>query len=96
MMTSIIEKLPFELKLKILSYKQSPPHFFAMKHGLFPIRDSLLPPIKEDDEWIYLLESENEEEDELMFLIDDITPSHHYFVSLPQPFHYSYYSDSFL
>lgn len=95
MMTSIIEKLPIELKLKILSYKQSPPHFFAIKSGLFPIRDSLLPPIKEEDEWIKLVDSDDEE-DELMFLIDDITPSHHYFVSLPQPFHYSYYSDSFL
>ncbi len=94
MMTSIIEKLPIELKLKILSYKQSPPHFLAIKSGLFPIRDSLLPPIKEEDEWIKLVNSDDDE-DELIFQMDDVTHSHHY-VSLPQPFHYSYYSDSFL
>jgi hypothetical protein len=59
MMCEIIEKLPYDLKLKILTYKQSPPHYLAIKNGLFPIRDSLLPPCK-DDEWIYLYDSDEE------------------------------------
>ena len=92
-MCEIIEKLPFELKLKILSYKKSPPHFLAIKTGLFPIRDSLLPPIKEEDEWIKLVDSDDagsDNEDELIFQMDDVTH-----VS-PQPFHYSRWTDYFL
>ncbi len=89
MMCEIIEKLPFELKLKILSYKKSPPHFLAIKSGLFPIRDSLLPPIKEEDEWIKLVDSDDDE-DELIFQMDDVTHVN------PQPFHYSHWTDYFL
>tara|TARA_Y100000361_G_C10957708_1_gene237153 strand:+ start:183 stop:467 length:285 start_codon:yes stop_codon:yes gene_type:complete len=76
MMTEIMRKLPVELKLKILGYKQSPPHFIAMKTGLFPIRDSMLKIIEEptislheeededdlDSEWLmFQLEMEDEE-----------------------------------
>ena len=60
MMTEIISKLPFELKLKILGYKQSPPHFMAIKNGLFPIRDSMLNII--ENSTIYLHEEEEEED----------------------------------
>ncbi len=60
MMTEIISKLPLELKRKILGYKQSPPHFTAIKNGLFPIRDSMLNIIEE--ETISLREEEEEED----------------------------------
>ena len=60
MMTEIISKLPFELKLKILGYKQSPPHFMAIKNGLFPIRDSMLNII--ENSTIFLHEEEEEED----------------------------------
>lgn len=61
MMCEIISKLPDDLKRKVLSYKQSPPHFFAMKYGLFPIRDSLLK-IDNSEPTISLHESETEDE----------------------------------
>ena len=61
MMTEIISKLPFELKLKILGYKQSPPHFMAIKNGLFPIRDSMLNII----EGVSISLREEEEEEDL-------------------------------
>ena len=94
MMCEILQKLPLELKLKVLGYKQSPPHYIAIISGLFPIRDSLLPPCK-DDEWIYLIDSDSDSDDEMIFDME-LTQSDHHFVSLPQPFHYSQYSDYFL
>ena len=92
MMCEIIEKLPFELKLKILSYKQSPPHFMAMKNGLFPIRDSMLNIIEkptislreeeeEDDlEWL-LFQLEMEDEDATLLNL----PYSHFEEGLPIP-----------
>ncbi len=99
MMTEILQQLPMDLKLKVLSYKQSPPHFFAFKNGLFPIRDYMLNVIEEPT--ISLHESETEddlEEEWLMFQMEmeEPTQSNPHFVSLPQPFHYSHYSDYFL
>lgn len=70
MMTEIIEKLPLELKLKILGYKQSPPHYIAMKTGLFPIFDSML---KITEPAISLREEDEEEdlnEEWLMFQLE--------------------------
>lgn len=38
----ILNKLPEELKCKVISYHERPPHYYAIKNGLFPIRDALL------------------------------------------------------
>lgn len=39
---NILNKLPVELKRKIISYHERPPHYYAIRDGLFPIRDALL------------------------------------------------------
>jgi hypothetical protein len=94
MMTEIISKLPVELKRKILSYKQSPPHFMAIKNGLFPIRDSMLNII--EGATISLREEEEEEDldsEWLMFQLEmedeDATlinlPYSHFEEGLPIP-----------
>ena len=38
----ILNKLPIELKCKIISYHERPPHYYAIKNGLFPIRDAII------------------------------------------------------
>lgn len=99
MMCEIIEKLPLELKLKVLSYKQSPPHFFSMKNGLFPIKNYMLNIIEEPTISLHESETEDDLEDEwLMFQMEMEEPiqSNPHLVSLPQPYHYSPYSDYFL
>ena len=53
----ILRDLPYELKLKVLGYKQSPPHFIAISTGMFPIRDSLL---NVKDEWVTLYDSDDD------------------------------------
>jgi len=39
---NILYKLPEELKCKVISYHERPPHYYAIKNAPFPIRDSLL------------------------------------------------------
>ncbi len=39
---NILNKLPIELKRKVISYHERPPHYYAIKSAPFPIRDSLL------------------------------------------------------
>ncbi len=71
-MTEIMKKLPMELNIYILSFKQSPPHVIAFKNGLFPIRDYMLEIIEPP---IVLSESSDEDDDldeEYMQFILDI------------------------
>ena len=71
MMTEIISKLPFELKLKILGYKQSPPHFMAIKNGLCPVFDSMLNIIENSTISIHEEEEEEDLDSEwLMFQLE--------------------------
>lgn len=82
----ILRNLPHELKLKVLGYKQSPPHFIAISTGMFPIRDSLLN-IK--DEWVTLYDSDDDLDDEwLQFEMEIIQSNPH--------LSYSPYADYFL
>ena len=99
MMCEIIEKLPLELKLKILSYKEPPPHYLAMKCGLFPVKDYMLNILEEPTISLHESETEDElDEDWLMFQMEMEEPiqSNPHLVSLPQPFHYSSWNDYFL
>jgi len=65
---NILSILPIELKRKVISYMERPPHYYAIKNAPFPIRDSLLfmnmsPEIIRlnfdllDDEWAEYFES---------------------------------------
>ncbi len=38
----ILNKIPYELKCKVINYMERPPHYYAIRDGLFPIRDALL------------------------------------------------------
>ncbi len=91
MMTEILQKLPLELKLKVLGYKQSPSHFSAFKNGLFPIRDYMLNVIEEPTISLHESETEDElEEDWLIFQMEMEEPiqSNPHLVSLPEPYHF--------
>ena len=85
MMCGIIEKLPIELKVKILSYKQSPPHYLAMKNGLFPIKDYMLQVQEEPIISLHASDSEEDLDEEwLMFNLEMDEPIQLNLVALPQ------------